>query len=91
MTEMTYIAFGAVAGFALGLVHFLTLARIVGMLVGGSVALGLALQLVRFGVLGAALYWIAQLGPLALLAALPGVLLARMIVLRRGGRTEGQA
>ncbi|WP_092464960.1 ATP synthase subunit I [Donghicola eburneus] len=89
MTELTmFIAFGGLAGFILGLAHFLSLSRVVQMLVGGPVGLGLVLQLVRFAVLGGALYGIAQLGPLPLLAALAGVILARVLVLRRSRPTN---
>ena len=83
-----FIAFGGLAGFTLGLAHFLSLSRVVQMLVGGPVGLGLVLQLVRFAVLGGALYEIAQLGPLPLLAALAGVILARVLVLRRSRPTN---
>ncbi len=88
MTDIAYIALGAVAGMAFGGVHFLTLARVVRLLVSGPAALGLGLQLMRFAVLGGALYWIAQLGGLPLLAALGGVLVARVLVLRLGKPSE---
>jgi hypothetical protein len=89
MTELTiFLAFGGLAGFTLGLAQFLSLSRVVQMLVGGPVGLGLVLQLVRFAVLGGALYGIAPLGPLSLLAALAGVILARVLVLRRSRPTN---
>lgn len=90
MTDITWIALGAVAGLALGGVHFLTLARVVRLLVSGPAALGLGLQVLRFAVLGGALYWIAQLGAMPLLAALGGVLAARVVVLRLGNPSEGR-
>ncbi|NVO28867.1 hypothetical protein HJ526_15665 [Donghicola sp. C2-DW-16] len=89
---MTYMALYTVLGFAAGLtlgaVHFLTLGRLVDMLVSGTVAWPLILQLVRFAVLGAVLYGLALLGALPLIAGTAGIVLARVLVLRR---TKGTA
>lgn len=89
---MTYMALYTVLGFAAGLtlgtVHFLTLGRLVEMLVSGPVALPLILQLARFAILGAVLYGLALLGALPLIAGAAGIVLARVLVLRR---TKGSA
>ncbi|MEY8880830.1 ATP synthase subunit I [Donghicola sp. XS_ASV15] len=88
MTELVLsIVFGGLAGVLLGMVHFYSLGRVVEMLVHGPAGLGLLLQLFRFAVLGAGLYGIAQLGPLPLICAAAGVVLARSLVLRQ---TDGR-
>ena len=49
----------------------------------GGLPKAFALQLLRFGVLAAVLYGVAQFGALALLCAALGILIARSIILRR--------
>lgn len=89
MTDlMVSLVIGGSAGLLLGAVHFYSLGRVVDMLVQGPIGLGLLLQLLRFAVLGAGLYGIAQLGAVPLVCAGGGVILARSLVLRQ---TKGRA
>lgn len=71
------------AGLALGTLHFLALRRVANAVVDGALAAALLLQGARLAVLGTALFGLALAGPVPLLAALAGVIVARRIVLRR--------
>ena len=75
--------FGLAVGSLLGLAHFGMLWWNVGFFASGGLPKAFALQLLRFGVLAAVLYGVAQFGALALLCAALGILIARSIILRR--------
>jgi|GEM_PF-1226929 len=77
--------FGLALGFALGLVHFASLRRVV-RLYTEAAPLGrtLFLHLVRFVLVFAGLGLLAVMGALPLLAGGLGILLARAVVLRLG-------
>ncbi len=68
------------AGFAAGLVHFHTLKGVASRLVSGEMA-AIPLQIARLVALGAALFLAALAGPVALIAATVGILLARRRVI----------
>lgn len=89
MNDLALLALaGLAAGFALGVLHFATLSRVTDMLLSGPVLLPMVLQLARFGVLGAAMYGLALLGAVPLIAAAIGITLARVVIVRR---TKGTA
>ena len=69
-------------GFAIGLLHFLSLRFCVDAFAGGKAARAIVLQFGRFAVTGLALYGFARLGALPLLFAALGLLAARAILLR---------
>ena len=52
----------------------------------GRTATGVAVQSLRFAVLGAALVFIAKLGPETFVAAAAGVIAARVLLMRRARR-----
>lgn len=72
----------AIAGFALGWLHFTSLSRVTHLLLAGRMS-AVALQLARFALLAGFLFLCAQAGPAALVAGAAGVLAARIWVLRR--------
>ncbi|MBN9671375.1 ATP synthase subunit I [Roseibium aggregatum] len=75
--------FGLVLGFALGLIHFASLRRVVDLYTGAApVARALILHIARFVLVIAGLGLLAFLGALPLLAGALGILLARAAVLR---------
>lgn len=75
------------AGFALGFIHFRTLARAADAFASGQPARALALQLARLALMGGFLFAVAHAGALPLLAAAAGVLASRSLVLARHRRT----
>lgn len=83
---MAELAAALVAGVALGLVHFGTLHRVSEDYLGGRAGRALALQLLRMAAMIGALYGLARLGALELLAGALGVLIARILVMRRARR-----
>jgi hypothetical protein len=70
------LVIGLAAGFMLGLVHFRTLRLVSDRLVQGDIT-AIALQLGRFVVLAVALFGLAKLGAVPLLAAMAGIIVAR--------------
>jgi len=80
------LALGLTVGLLLGFIHFGSLWWTVQLFAGGNAARALAAQLLRFALLGAALFALAKLGAVALLASALGLLLARALLLRRFGR-----
>ncbi len=71
-------------GLGLGFVYFRTLRATAALIVnGGHPLLGLALTLGRLAGLGAAFYLALQVGGLALLAMLAGLLSAKYLMLRK--------
>ncbi len=74
---------GLGGGLLLGLAHFASLGWTTRCCLTGRALRALALQLGRFALLAGVLVLLAGLGAPALLAALPGLLLARALVLRR--------
>jgi F1F0 ATPase subunit 2 len=85
---MTAAALGIafVAGAGLGAAHFFSLWWSVVLIRDGRAALGVAIQSLRFAALGAALVFIAKLGPGTFVAAAAGVITARMLLMRRARR-----
>ncbi|SDL24486.1 ATP synthase subunit I [Aliiruegeria lutimaris] len=84
LPPLALAALGFAAGLALGFAHFASLRRIVTLYLSGAApARALALQLVRFAVLVAALAALARIGATPLLAGALGLLAARTVVLRR--------
>ncbi|WP_434289586.1 N-ATPase subunit AtpR [Celeribacter sp. SCSIO 80788] len=89
MTEQTYILLGLLLGFGVGLLHFASLRRVTAMyLSGSSTARAIILQLGRLVLVAALLVFLALKGALPLLAGAGGLLLARIVILRRS-RKEG--
>lgn len=92
LTDASLLVLGAggwlAAGAAIGAFHFLTLRRNIRMLPSGRPLLpALALQLVRFAVMAAALFLIVRhFGTLPLLAATAGILASRTAIVRCGAR-----
>lgn len=77
------VALGFGAGLLLGLAHFASLGAITRCFLAGRALRALMLQLGRFALLATVLVLLAGLGAAALLASLPGLLLARALLLRR--------
>lgn len=74
-------------GVVLGYAYFRALRATADLIVGGgSVLLGLGLTLGRIAALGAGLYLAVLGGALALLAALAGVLCAKVLLIRQTDR-----
>jgi hypothetical protein len=82
MADSAIMAAAALAGIAMGWVHFVTLTRVTAMLLAGRIA-GVGLQMARFALLGAFLWLCAKGGWPVLLAGASGVLAGRALVLRR--------
>lgn len=78
------ILLGLCAGLLLGIGHFASLRWNADLLMQGRAARAAILMLGRFALLGLVLFGLALLGALPLLAGALGVILGRMIVLRRG-------
>ena len=85
MTVAALIA-ALAAGAALGAARFGSLWWSVVLIRDGRTALGVAIQSLRFAALGAALVFIAKLGPGTFLAAVAGVIAARVLLTRRARR-----
>lgn len=77
------LVLGLIAGFVLGVLHFKTLRLVSDRLVQGDMC-AVALQLGRFALLGLALFGLAKLGAVPLLAATAGLLVARGRVVNGG-------
>ena len=75
-----------VAGACLGAAHFGSLWWSVILIRDGRTGLGVAVQSLRFVALAAALVLVARLGAAPFLAASAGVLVARMLLMRRARR-----
>jgi F1F0 ATPase subunit 2 len=78
---------GLFAGALLGLFHFAALWANVRLYIEGGAVGGVAIQILRFGLLIAVLAALAKLGAAALLGSAFGLFVARGFVLRRFGRT----
>ena len=76
-----------VAGFALGLAFFTLLGANVRLYTQGNRGLGIALHVVRLGVIAAAFFVLARFGALALIAGLSGFVFARFVAVRRRKET----
>jgi len=90
LTTAVAVALGLVVGAAVGTLHFNSLRRLAERLVSGRSGAPALLgwQLLRWAVLVAAGVAMARSGTAALLAFGAGLLLARAVVLRRGGRVH---
>jgi F1F0 ATPase subunit 2 len=75
-------AMGLAVGTLAGAWHFMSLRWNWPLFAQGRAAAALALQLARFTLTGALLLMLAHAGPLALLAGMAGILLARAIAVR---------
>ena len=73
-------------GFLFGLAHFGSLWWNARLYAGHGAVLALALQLVRLGLLVLVLATLARLGAAPLVAAASGLLVARLLLVRRLGR-----
>lgn len=93
MSEALQLLFFLALGLGAGAAHMALIAREVAALMqGGSVLAGLGMRLGRFALTIAALAWAASRGWPFLLAAALGFGLARLLLLRRAGRSlEGDA
>jgi F1F0 ATPase subunit 2 len=76
---------GALAGGLLGYAYFRALWWNVSLIDKGSTAMALVFFVLRFAMLAAAFFGLAQFGALPLLAAAAGLLAARRLALRRMG------
>ena len=76
---------GLGVGLPLGFVHFASLRWNSGFYIDRRPMLGLAVQVLRFGVLAGALFALTRLGAGALMAGALGVFVARRFVVRRAG------
>jgi len=85
--DVALLVVGVGAGFAAGIVHFVSLHRSVDALVCGSSGWAALLHIGRFAASGAVLLGLALLGAGPLLAGFFGVVAARRMVLRRYGGT----
>ncbi|CAN0620721.1 conserved membrane protein of unknown function [Burkholderia multivorans] len=79
------VAAGLVAGGAAGAAYFAALLANTRWYARGAIGAAVAVQLLRFAVLGAVLYGLARLGALALLGGLAGIVAARHAVVRTQG------
>jgi len=77
------LVFGLLAGMVLGALHFKSLRLVSDRLAQGDMT-AIALQLGRFAVLGVALFGLAKLGAVPLLAATAGILVARSLIVGDG-------
>ncbi|WP_250441766.1 ATP synthase subunit I [Caballeronia sp. AZ1_KS37] len=77
------VVMGPLAGFALGLAHFGTLAANVRLITHNALWRALALQILRVATTVLVFMAIARLGPLGLLGAAAGFLVARTATLVR--------
>jgi F1F0 ATPase subunit 2 len=77
------IAACAIGGVLLAIAYVATLARNVELFAAGRPGAAVAMQLVRFTIVAAALLAMAHLGVAPLLAAVGGFVLARTVCLRR--------
>jgi hypothetical protein len=84
-SAMIAIGLGLALGAATGVVFFGLLRLGVGLLLGGSAALALVLQLARFAALALGLYVAVRFGAVALLAAGAACLSARAAFTRNWG------
>lgn len=79
------ILLGLAVGGALGFAHFASLHWVARRYAEGGAFGAIAVQLLRFVVLIAALYGLVKVGAAALLAGAVGLLIARILVVRRLG------
>lgn len=79
------VAIGLGVGLPLGFAHFAGLRWNSGFYLDRRPILGLAIQVLRFGVLAGALFALTRLGAGALMAGALGVFVARRFVVRRAG------
>ena len=82
--SLAFVPAAALAGGAIGWLHFASLARVSELFVAGRIA-AVGLQLARFAILGAFLFLCARGGAGVLIAAAAGVLAARAAVMKRAG------
>lgn len=76
-------ALGGAVGLVLGFVHFRSLWVVTRLYAEGRTGRALGLQALRLAGLALVLYGMARIGTAALIAALPGLLIARWVLLRR--------
>lgn len=81
------VASGIAAGSGAGAAYFATLRLNARSYARHAIGVAIALQAVRFAMLGLVLYGLARLGPAALLAGLCGVVIARHVLLRLSRHT----
>lgn len=86
LSTSTQIAAGLAVGGGAGAAYFAALLVNARSYARHAVGVAIALQTLRFGMLGLVLYGLARLGPAALLSGLAGVLFARHVVLRLSRR-----
>jgi hypothetical protein len=82
-----HVLFGLAAGGLLGFMHFATLRRNAALYLARSLVPGVGLHLLRFAILGAALFLLTRLGADALLSGMLGLLAVRHLLLRRTGES----
>ena len=82
LSPPTQIAAGLVVGASAGAAYFGTLFLNARSYARHAIGVAIALQTVRFGMLGAVLYGLARIGPAALLAGCAGIVIARHVVIR---------
>ena len=75
--------FGLTVGFLAGLFHFKSLKVVVRRMMKGDWAI--ALQIFRFGTLGAVLWGLALMGGYVVVAGLVGIMLARVLIVTKKG------
>jgi len=83
LSTSAQIACGLAAGGGAGAAYFAALLVNARSYARHAIGAAIALQAVRFGMLGLVLYGLARLGPAALLSGLAGVVVARHVALRR--------
>lgn len=84
--DVGHIAAGLVIGVCVGIVHFRLLKRYADACVtGGSLTEAMSLLIARVGATSFALYFVAHLGALPLIAALIGILAAQRMTIHRSG------
>ena len=80
------IACGLAAGGGAGAAYFAALLANARSYARHAIGAAIALQAVRFGMLGLVLYGLARFGPAALLSGLAGIVFARHVVVRLSRR-----
>jgi hypothetical protein len=81
-TTFVIAVLAALAGFAVGWLHFVSLERVAVMIVQGRLS-AIGLQLARIALLGSLLWLFAKGGGLILIAGAAGIVAGRSLVLRR--------
>ncbi|MPV66892.1 ATP synthase subunit I [Burkholderia sp. BE17] len=78
-------AAGGLTGGAVGLAYFASLLANVRWYVRDAISIAIIVHLVRFGMIVLVLFGLAQIGYIALLCGLAGIMLARRVMIRLPG------